>query len=102
MANSFIHLPPAGSGGSSGPIDVVVTANTDNIETRAQALASRVDDISTASVTYVGEAVVGGSAASAIWRIKRIDETSGIVITWADGNSNFDNIWNNRTGLTYS
>lgn len=99
MANTFIHLPPTGS--ITGPIDVNVTANTDNIETRPQALATKVDDTTTANVTYVGEAVVGTSAASSLWRIKKIDETSGIVITWADGDSNFDNNWNNRASLTY-
>lgn len=82
--------------------DISITADGDNIETRSQALALRLDDTTTASVTYVGEAVVGTSAASAAWRIKKIDETSGLVITWADGNGNFDNNWNNRASLTYS
>lgn len=54
------------------------------------------------SVTYVGKAAIGSSSASSVWQIKKIDETSGTVITWADGNSSFDNIWDNRASLTYS
>jgi hypothetical protein len=54
------------------------------------------------SVTYVGKAAIGSATSSAVWQIKKIDESSGTVITWADGNSSFDNIWDNRASLTYS
>ena len=65
-------------------------------------MAVRVDDVS-ASVTYVGEALVGTADSAATWRIKRITITSTITdIKWADGNQFFDNIWDNRTSLTYS
>ncbi len=63
--------------------------------------ATRVDEAS-ATVSYIGQAVTGSSTATAVWRIKKMDTTSGIVITWADGNPNFDNIWDNRASLTYS
>lgn len=61
----------------------------------------RVDDFSS-TVTYVGEAPLQSNEASPVWRIKKL-ETSGTVltITFADGNQNFDNIWTNRTSLTY-
>lgn len=62
--------------------------------------ALRLDEA--APYTYVGEAAPGSLPSAAVWRIKRIDETSGLVITWADGNSNFDNLWDNRTTLSYS
>lgn len=58
-------------------------------------------DESASPVTYIGEAVPGSSAASAVWRIKKIDETSGLVITWADGSADFDQIWNDRSSLIY-
>lgn len=64
--------------------------------------ALRLDDTSTSNVTYIGKSIPGTSNASAVWQIQKMDETTGIVITWADGNSNFDNIWNNRTSLSYS
>jgi len=54
------------------------------------------------SYTYIGEATIGASTANAVWRVKRLDETSGLVILFADGNANFDNIWDNYATLTYS
>ncbi len=65
-----------------------------------QEIASRLETVG--SVTYVGVAVVGSLASDNVWQIKKIDETSGVVITWADGNSDFDNVWDNRASLTYS
>lgn len=63
--------------------------------------ALRVDDSAT-PVSYIGEAPVGSATSAAVWRIKKVDETSGTIVTWADGNSQFDNIWDNRASLTYS
>lgn len=64
-------------------------------------LAVRIDEASS-TVTYVGKAKPGGAVALAVWQIMKIDETSGLVITWADGDALFDNIWNDRAGLVYS
>lgn len=80
---------------------VAVGPNGELISSSAN-LATRLDDYTTASVTYVGKAAIGSGVASAVWQISKIDETSGVVITWADGNANFDNIWDNRASLTYS
>jgi len=102
MANTFIHLPPNGSSAAAVPVEVIVNANADSIEIRNQPLALLLDDTTTANITYVGEAAVGASTAASTWRIKRINETSGIVLQWADGNGNFDNVWSNRASLTYS
>lgn len=55
-----------------------------------------------ATITYIGEADAGTATSAASWRIKRMSTASGIVITWADGNTNFDNVWNNRASLSYS
>jgi len=52
---------------------------------------------------YVGEASVGATTSSSVWRIKRVDNTSGdIAILWADGDETFDNVWDNRASLSYS
>lgn len=53
-------------------------------------------------ITYVGKATVGSADGSAVWQIQKIDETSGTVITWANGNTSFNNIWSNRTALSYA
>ena len=69
-------------------------------ETLIGSLAIQLDAVG--STTYIGEASPGSITSSAIWRIKRIIETgSDSEITWADGNSDFDNIWDNRLSLTY-
>lgn len=54
------------------------------------------------SITYIGEAAAGTAQATAAWRCQKIDESSGTVITWADGNTNFDNVATDLTALTYS
>ena len=54
------------------------------------------------AVTYIGEAVTGTAQATAAWRCQKIDTTTGTVITWADGNGNFDNVATDLTTLTYS
>jgi hypothetical protein len=76
------------------------TLTTIKTETATQ-YATRVDQ-ATSTVMYVGKAAIGSLTSGAVWRVKKVDTTSGIVITWADGNSNFDNIWDNRAILTYT
>ena len=67
----------------------------------ASQYALRLDEAS-ATVSYIGEATTGSATSSAVWRIKKMDTTTGTVITWADGNDNFDNVWDNRASLSYS
>ena len=57
-------------------------------------------------ISYHGWAAVGTLTSAASWRIRRIIAdavTAGdATIEWADGDSDFDNIWDNRQALTYS
>lgn len=66
---------------------------------------TKIDEAST-TVTYVGKAELTGSAisgASAVWQIMKIDETTNPTeISFADGNTNFDNVWDSRSSLTYA
>jgi len=62
---------------------------------------TRIDDVS-GTVSYVGDAQPGVATSETVWRIKKIDTTSGTVITWAEGSSAFDKIWNSRTDYDYS
>ena len=62
-------------------------------------LTIRIDEVTT--YTYVGYSNPGTSEASASWRIKRMTNATGNIL-WADGNSNFDNVWANRLALTYT
>lgn len=64
-------------------------------------LAQRVDDSTTPNTVYIGYAALGSLEADPVWRMKKIDTTSGADTTWADGDDSYDNIWNDRTTLTY-
>ena len=60
-------------------------------------------DVVSATVTYVGYADPGTPTSSALWKIKKLTGTGDdLSVTYADGNSNFDNIWDNRASLSYS
>lgn len=66
------------------------------------ALATILDE-AVAGTTYIGSAAAGSAQGSAVWRIKKMVEAAGITtITYADGDTQFDNIWTNRASLTYS
>lgn len=63
--------------------------------------ATRLDEAS-AVITYVGIASPGSLPSNAVWQIKRLNSTTGLVVEFANGNSNFTNIWDNRASLSYS
>lgn len=54
--------------------------------------------------TYVMDAEIGaGTSADGIWRVQRVfDDGTDVIVDWADGNDNFDNIAANYLSLTYS
>ena len=65
-------------------------------------LANQLDQVG-ASTTYIGEAKPGTIFSAAAWRIKKVVETGpDVTITWADGDSNFDNVWDDRLSLAYT
>lgn len=84
---------------AGNPIPVSGTVTTSS----ATPLATRIDEASS-TITYIGEATAGSATSGALWRIKRMDTGTSpqTIITWADGNTNFDNIYDNRAGLSYS
>ena len=62
-------------------------------------------DYSSGNLIYQGKAVPGSSKASAVWRIAffTYDVDDNLTdLQFADGNLNYDNIWNDRTSLSYS
>lgn len=66
-------------------------------------LAKRFDQASS-TTAYLGEAAVGANASAPAWRIQKMvfGVDGDVTITWADGNSAFDNVWDNRASLSYS
>lgn len=57
--------------------------------------------VTVGDMQYIGEAEVGSLDASAVWRIIRIEQSAG-EIKYADGDSNFDNVWDDHASLTYA
>lgn len=55
------------------------------------------------STIYTGVADVGSSTAAAVWRISKtvLAADDDVTVTWADGDANFDNVWDNHLALTY-
>ena len=60
-------------------------------------------DESTAGTIYVGRATIGTATTSATWQIQRTMTVANITtVEWADGNIQYDNVWDNRGSLSYS
>lgn len=58
----------------------------------------------TGNLIYQGQANPGTLKSEAKWQIKKFTYVGGNItdIQFADGNTNFDNIWDNRASLSYS
>lgn len=69
---------------------------------QAATLDIRLDDFTDTTLVYIGKAPIATTTATAAWQIAKLDVSSGLVKTWADGNALFDNIWDNRAALTYA
>jgi len=78
------------------------TTSTWSITTVSPSYDLMLDDYSATNIMYIWEAAIWSTLSSASWRIKKIDETTWLVLTWAWWNSNFDKIWNDRLTLTYN
>lgn len=92
---SWVRATQASGGGGS------VTQGSSPWIEDAQKYAFRLDDSAT-PVLYIGQAATGSAESNASWRISRLDMTAGLSITWASGSPAFNQIWSNRTGLSYS
>jgi len=93
-----VNVDRAGGGGAD-------TSELATEETQAGLFATRIDDVSTTGVTYIGKAPIGSIESDAVWQIRKLDESgtpTTLSITWADGNSNFDNVWSDRLTESYS
>lgn len=84
-------------------------ANPVPVESQEQALIKRYAYTgSSASPTYIGEALPGTSESASGWRIKRLvyDDSLGFPRateeSWANGSTSFDKVWDDRAGYSYS
>lgn len=60
------------------------------------------DDTSETNVTYIGKGRSGVSTGSFAWQVSKINETSGLVKTYASGSAEFSSSWHLRTIYPYS
>jgi len=74
--------------------------NRNNLFVTEPNLATRV--VTVGAVTYVGVAAMGTASSAAEWQIQKVDSTTGTIVTWADGNDNYDNVFDDYASLTYS
>lgn len=60
-------------------------------------------DTTTTGSYYIGEAVPNSATSSALWRVFKVEvSATSTTVQFADGNDNFDKIWDNRASLSYS
>ena len=82
--------------GSAGP------PGRDGTSEENMVYAKQVDFVGD-SIIYRGEAVAGTATSAPNWRIRKVSIVNDdISETWADGNTNFDNVWESRAILIYS
>ena len=78
------------------------------IKTLEETLPAPMVDEADAKTTYYGYAPLGTPTSKALWKIIKVTKTNaaspyGVVTTaYAEGNMDYDNIWDNRAALTYS
>ena len=60
-------------------------------------------DTASATVKYIGWAVAGSAESGAVWRIMRMTTDAGdTTVEWADGDTDYDNVFDDRATLTYT
>lgn len=75
----------------NGKSKVAVTNESDSV-------GLRVDNVSS-TLIYLGEGTLGALTSEPKWLIKKIDLSSGVVITAAS--NSFNQVWDNRASLVY-
>jgi len=104
MAESFIRLPADGSGKKTRTRTFSVGGNTVHhsvVEVASFATLLAVDS-GDSTISYIGKALAGTATSASSWQIQKLTETANITIEYADGNNDFDNIFDNRESLSYS
>jgi hypothetical protein len=62
--------------------------------------ATRIDN-TVSGILYIGKAAIASSTSQAVWQIEKLDTSSGLIKTWANGSDTFTNVWDDRASLTY-
>ncbi len=60
-------------------------------------------DVVSSTLSYAGRAAMGVTTDQALWQIKEITVSgTQTIVKYADGNTNYDNVYDDRASLTYS
>jgi hypothetical protein len=107
MADTFIQVPADGVGKKVRNISSTVNGETvyQQVVFSADGLLTQAMENNTSGqVIYLGEALPGTAKSSSGWRIKKLtyDGFSVVDVQWAGGSSDFDKVWNDRAGYSYS
>lgn len=81
-----------------------ISVGTGARETISRELTQRLEYTGT-TLLYLGDAAPGSATSDPVWRIRKYTVDGNSMVTkveFAEGNGNFDNIWNNRATLSYS
>lgn len=69
----------------------------------AQVELAQIVDEASSTVTYIGKAQPGSLENAAVWQIKKITISgTETITTYADGDADFNNVWDDRASLSYS
>lgn len=56
-----------------------------------------------ANTLYIGKADPGSVETDAVWQVRRLTVSGAVTsVLWADGDDEFDNVWQDRASLNYS
>ena len=108
MAESFIQLPSDGSGKRIRTQNETIGANDVHeqiIHNLPDLLTKKIEYDASNNPIYVGETIPGSATSDSTWRIKKITydgSNNPTDVQWADGNTNFDKIWDKRSDGTYT
>jgi hypothetical protein len=85
-----------------GPLPPLPPADEDEVvEVISAGLAVQLDEVSD-TVTYLGKAQPGSTTAAGVWQIQRITTIGeDLIIEWANGSSEFNQVWDNRLSFSY-
>lgn len=80
-----------------------VNENGEALVATGEGVITNYDAVSS-TLAYVGKRAPGTASSEAAWQIKRLTFNSAgdVTIEVADGNLNYDNVWDNRASLIYS
>ena len=60
-------------------------------------------DVVSQTEFYIGFSSAGANESDSVWQVRKYiaDPSGDVVMLWADGDTEFDNVWSNRASLSY-